>query len=296
MLSRACQYLRVRANDCQRKTAEATIITLSLLPCFLCLIACLFCLVYGIEAARGNDHTCSAQGFLIQMGTITALFNASLATYYFLRVHKNWSESKFLEIRHWLFICPILIGLVFASVGFLYYGMVFTWCTNTAKWWPEIPVILAIIVTTILYSIMFYGAYRTYQAMNIYAHGGGQGQTSAVFRQSCWYLVPFYLTWVPYVALQYTWASRRGYSRYGFAVTASTLVPLQGFWNCVVYIRNSSRLRAKLQKITTRIQHNVRETTARISSWLHSMYHSVVALRAGDAGSDLAEDAPGDER
>ena len=131
--------------------------------------------------------------------------------------------------------------------------------------------------------------------MNIYAHGGVQGQTSAVFRQSCWYLVPFYLTWVPYIALQYTWASRSGYSSYGFVVTACTLVPLQGFWNCVVYIRNSSRLRAKLQKITTRMQHNVRETTARISSWLHSMYHSVVALRAGGAGSDLAEDAPGDE-
>jgi len=110
-------------------TVSARLLMPLLLRCLcflvlLCLIACLFCLGYGIEASRGNDHTCSAQGFFIQIGTITALFNASLAMYYFLRVHKSWSESKFLEIRHWLFICPIVIGLVFASLGFLFYGMV----------------------------------------------------------------------------------------------------------------------------------------------------------------------------
>merc|ERR1712176_185705 len=107
-----------------------------------------------------------------------------------------------------------------------YYDMAFTWCTNTALYWPEIPVILAILVTAILYSILFWGVYRTEQATNIYVYGEGQGQTSAVFWQFCWHLIPFYLTWVPYVALQYTWGSGSAYSDYAFVMTACTLVPL----------------------------------------------------------------------
>lgn len=60
---------------------------------------------------------------------------------------------------------------------------------------------------------------------------------STVLGQSIWYLMSFYLTWVPYLALQYSWAAGTGYSSYGFVLFACTLVPLQGFWNCVVYFR-----------------------------------------------------------
>ena len=67
---------------------------------------------------------------------------------------------------------------------------------------------------------------------------------SIVFWQSFWYLVSFYLTWPPYLALQYLWAAGSGYSNYGFTLFACTLVPLQGFWNCVVFFR----VRAKAKK------------------------------------------------
>ena len=60
---------------------------------------------------------------------------------------------------------------------------------------------------------------------------------SIVFWQSFWYLISFYLTWPPYLALQYLWAAGSGYSNYGFTLFACTLVPLQGFWNCVVFFR-----------------------------------------------------------
>merc|ERR1712003_94604 len=127
---------------------------------------------------------------------------------------------------------------------------------------------------------------------NIYVYGEGQGQTSAVFWQFCWYLIPFYLTWVPYVALQFSWASGTAYSTFSFVMVACTLVPLQGLCNSIIYFRK--RARARIQEITVRMQHKVRETTGRISSWLHSMYHSLVALRAGGAELDLAEDAQRD--
>ena len=75
--------------------------------------------------------------------------------------------------------------------------------------------------------------------------------SSVVFWQSVWYVFSFYITWLPYLALQYLWASG-SLPPYGFVVFASTLVPLQGFWNCVVYFR----IRAKKF---------IRETASRFS-------------------------------
>lgn len=39
----------------------------------------------------------------------------------------------------------------------------------------------------------------------------------------------FYLTWPPYLALQYAWAGGRSFTNYGLILTAATMVPLQGY-------------------------------------------------------------------
>ena len=114
--------------------------------------------------------------------------------------------------------------------------------------------------------------------------GGGQGNpmSAAVFWQSCWYLLPFYLTWLPYVALQFMWSSGTGYSAYGFVMLACTLVPLQGFSNCMVYFHK--RLHKKLRAVT----HGV-------SSRFQSMWHSMTTRGTGAAESNTGEDAPNNE-
>lgn len=45
------------------------------------------------------------------------------------------------------------------------------------------------------------------------------------------------MTWTPYLALQYFWASQKAYTHYGFILYAGTAVPLQGAWNCFNYMR-----------------------------------------------------------
>ena len=54
-------------------------------------------------------------------------------------------------------------------------------------------------------------------------------------------LSSFYVTWVPYIALQLTWATGQGYSSYGWILLATALVPMQGFWNAVVYFRRKTK-------------------------------------------------------
>ncbi|KAL7467731.1 hypothetical protein ACHAXS_007969 [Conticribra weissflogii] len=70
--------------------------------------------IYG---SRGNDATCTAQGFFIQIGTIACFLNVSLSVYYLLSIKHGWKDDKMKTIRLWFFIPPIAIGLVFAFVG-----------------------------------------------------------------------------------------------------------------------------------------------------------------------------------
>ena len=67
--------------------------------------------IYG---SRGNQNTCIAQGFFIQIGTIACFMNVSLAFYYLLTVKYGWNEDKLKKKRVLFFAPPILVGLAFA--------------------------------------------------------------------------------------------------------------------------------------------------------------------------------------
>ena len=79
---------------------------------------------YQIEGSKGNAATCTAQGFFIQMGTISAFINVSLAVYYYFLIKLRWTDSMIEGIRRWLFLCPITVGLIFAFAGIPFYDMV----------------------------------------------------------------------------------------------------------------------------------------------------------------------------
>ena len=88
--------------------------------------------IYG---AKGNDQTCAVQGFFIQIGTIACFLNVSLAVYYLLTIKYGWNEGKLKRKRaaYFLFVPPIIIGLVYAFVGIIYYDNIRVWCNNSAK-------------------------------------------------------------------------------------------------------------------------------------------------------------------
>lgn len=60
------------------------------------------------------------------------------------------------------------------------------------------------------------------------ANRNNESFTSKVTRQTFWYLMAFYMTWPPYLALQYAWASGKAFTMYGFILFAGSAVPLQG--------------------------------------------------------------------
>mmetsp|Transcript_10333 Transcript_10333/g.20730 ORF Transcript_10333/g.20730 Transcript_10333/m.20730 type:complete len:92 (+) Transcript_10333:1889-2164(+) len=57
------------------------------------------------------------------------------------------------------------------------------------------------------------------------------------FWKSFYYLMAFYLTWPPYLVLQFRLSNKKAYTNYGLFLIAGILVPLQGFWNFLAHLR-----------------------------------------------------------
>ncbi len=67
--------------------------------------------LYG---AKGNQETCKAQGFFIQIGTIAWFLNVSLALYYLLTIKYGWTKERLkrkhatcvlVSCCHWFSVC-----------------------------------------------------------------------------------------------------------------------------------------------------------------------------------------------
>jgi hypothetical protein len=211
--------------------------------------------IYG---ANGTDFTCTAQGFFIQLGTISAYTNVSLAVYYMLVIVYGWSEERVYKHRYVFAFVPISIGLAFALAGLQHYAPLHIWCNNAADWWPDIPVAIAIAVATVIMTIICYSVStkeaktkkyfsRTSRQLSRSSSGGVSGNTtslsSRVFWQSFWYLMAFYVTWPLYLALQYAWSAGTAFDRYGFILTAATMVYV--YVLCVLHLRYSSIMSSK---------------------------------------------------
>jgi hypothetical protein len=221
-----------------------------------------------VFGARGNDATCTTQGFFIRIGTISCFINVSLAVYYLLAIKFGQNERKLKQNRLLFILCPLVVGLSFALAGIPFYSNMVLWCDNTASWWPDIPVALAILSATVIMGIVCWDVYKKEKASARW-RGDGTGRARnklsiQVFWQSFWYLMAFYLTWPAYLTLQYSWASDTYFSNYGLILSAGTMVPLQGFWNFFVYIRPRQMKQATrtIRRASTRIFARLTSQTA----------------------------------
>jgi hypothetical protein len=65
-----------------------------------------------VQFAVGNTQKCAAVGFLEQAGVAAVMYNASLSTYYLLRIRYGWPTSKLVQAEKWaLHSIPIVFGL-----------------------------------------------------------------------------------------------------------------------------------------------------------------------------------------
>lgn len=76
----------------------------------------------GVYGAQGNEATCKAQGFFLQLGFVgSTAFNASLTIFFVLSIVWNCPDTKLHKLRIWLLGVPTLLALALASAGIPYY-------------------------------------------------------------------------------------------------------------------------------------------------------------------------------
>jgi hypothetical protein len=76
------------------------------------------------------------------------------------------------------------------------------------SWWPEIPVVLAIFVETVIMGDLVYSVHQKEKASSQYT-GGSKKLSKMVSEQAMWFVGAFYVTWIPYLVLQVRQASQQ---------------------------------------------------------------------------------------
>jgi hypothetical protein len=210
-----------------------------------------------IQGAKGNDGTCTTQGFLIQFGYTSILYNVTLSFYYLLTIRYGWREARIRPYAKW-FHTPVLVGLGLACTGIPFYENSFFVChvvpppMEANAWVIPLLVIAPISSGVVLATINMLLVYSKVRAQDKTANrwrfsaqaSGPSSQLSsgssaslsnkrvsnqlerAVFWQSLFYLGAFYVT-QPILMVAYLDANKGEYS-FAYWLVIVTLIPVQG--------------------------------------------------------------------
>lgn len=217
----------------------------------------------GVYLASGTTQTCTAQGFFNELGNLaTPLYNASLCAYYVLVIRNAWAEDRIRSsaepIMH---IIPMTVAFTIAILG-----IPFTLYNNSGWlcWIAAYPggcqadgtcergehadifrwVHYAIIWSAILsVTVGMYSIYRKVriqeriQSEEMDDENARRGQKSKkVAIQAALFVGALYLTWI-FTTITRIYQITTGKNSFTLLVLMATFFPLQGFFNCLIYLR-----------------------------------------------------------
>jgi len=205
----------------------------------------------GVWMAAGTIGTCSAQGFLLQMFTAYQFYNAYLAIYFVLTIlynyrdEKNKSNELLIRLEKGAHIFTFLFGLGTAvTILFLEtFNSVLLWCwiesvppgsTNPkrglpSKWWQYgfwyiwMWSTFGIVVIGML--VLVWTTKKRLKA----------SLSARVAKRALLYLSAYFLTNVGNIVNQTFTFSLGMPNSYPALLIITATLPLQGFWNCLIY-------------------------------------------------------------
>ena len=193
----------------------------------------------GIYGSFGNNATCTAQGFFIQLSLITIFYNIALSCYYQLTIVHGWKEQKLQKYKLCFHVPTVLTGFGLAFAGIPYYGLLFFVCwipphPFEARWVGTLfaiaPFSIVMIVSTLsMLRVMWF--VETIHHKSKKWHQGSEGRknsfVSEVRWQSCFYLGAFYVSY-PILIAEFALreSAQRGNTLWFLSII---LFPLRGF-------------------------------------------------------------------
>ncbi|KAL3815478.1 hypothetical protein ACHAXA_000715 [Cyclostephanos tholiformis] len=217
----------------------------------------------GAYLASGNTRTCTAQGFLNELGNMAApLYNMSLCAYYVLVVRMGWIEERIRSnAEPYMHAMPIAIssiisitGLpfeIYNDAGFLCWMAAYpTGCqsddactrgirANVFRWVHSGIIWSAIFLIALgMYSI--YRKVREEERMQSRDDDGAEDsrgrKSRQVAKQALLFVGALYLTWI-FTTISRIYNILTGKQSFLLQVLMAIFFPLQGFFNCLIYLR-----------------------------------------------------------
>lgn len=223
--------------------------------------------VYG---SMGNEATCTFQGSISEFCGSTVYYNATLAASYLLMVRYEWSEHKLLKIQPVLLYLPFSICLISTIIPFFldaynYTGTWFCWIApfplecgepgsevecergGTYKflflWLCMLPVAMSNIVIIGSMFMLYRTVKQQERAIGDFQSGGdaksgGESNSKRVAMQGISFVGAFLITYFfYYIAGAIYMMGIAPPKPTWLYLTVSFFLPLQGFFNLLVYIR-----------------------------------------------------------
>jgi hypothetical protein len=204
----------------------------------------------NILGAKGNDATCVAQGFFVQLGLTSIFYNLSLSLYYLLAIVYGWKDSKLDKIRIYMHAIPLVIGFGLAFAGIPFYEGSVWGChippdpfgtdagVKNVTLFATGPIAFTILFATSMMIAVYLKVRRDTRKAQRWRRGSDEGLKleRRVFYQALCYLGGFYLTW-PIVMTSTFVADRSDSKIYWLYLATFSLAGFQGFWNALTFHR-----------------------------------------------------------
>jgi len=204
----------------------------------------------SIPNARGNLHTCTLQGTMIQLSNTGVMFNLLLALYFLFTVSRNWKEHQFKKIRRYVYAVVLLVGAGLALGAIPLYEPLFFFCgvpiPPFADSWTAIillffiPFGLSIVGILWATAALFLSVYKLEKSSSrwrLSVRATGDSMTEKVFWCCFWYLLAILIPWLMYFACFFVKMTEASYP---FFVALQICIPIQGFLNALIYKKRSN--------------------------------------------------------
>lgn len=222
----------------------------------------------GVVGARGNMGTCIAQGFFSQLSIATAVYNACLSVYYVLKICNRWPAERIAKqaepVMHTMAFV-IGIGTSLAGVFLNSYNNDIWECwisplpldceeswkhngettcirgdnASLYRWiFYYAPLWTIIVLVTICMFLVYRTVRKQEQATERYdfEHRQRRKHSKQVAIQGYFYCGAFYGTWL-FPTVTRLVQVIAGSAPFPLILTTAMFVPIQGFFNWIVYIR-----------------------------------------------------------
>lgn len=215
----------------------------------------------GVYQPIGTKGLCTAQGFFMQFGVATPLYNAVLAFYYLLTIRYHWKENKMKKAEKYLLSGPLIWASIssFTALGLSLFNNATLWCwigpdpsgeDNNFKSFRWIfmygPLWAAIISSGVAMLLTYLSVRQTEKASERWVRGATSGagvkkdedrkHSEQVSTQAMYYLLAFFFTWTP-ATLTRCMQMMNATVPYALLLLMAIFTPMQGFLNFLVYMR-----------------------------------------------------------